>query len=808
MGVLDSTARIRARILAEQGASGLVRADYRSTRAEGVSDFVVGQYFTSAESGALRMYKRIAAAPFYEDQGDAAAPMGKDFFLSAATLPAAKTANLSALLQGIDTVVLADRPGRWRRTNTVPVGDEIDRTAFVDGGGQCWEIEPTNGAIDIRSLGAQPGQDIAGIFKTAVSWAAKRIAAPFVATMIVIPPGTWYFDAPIVVTDVSVTVRAVGARIIKRHDTDHAFVATGTWTPVAVTSGSVSGSTSITVSSTAGITARSLLRIVSDDEVAGSYPQNANGAGFCYRGEVAVAAAPPTGQTVTLATPLRDTYSTNVRLGVYRDVQIDIEGGLWEGEEGHDDTWSKGIFKFQGALGLVSIRNLIVRRCYGSSAIKLYGLYQPQVTGVAFVGFSLSSTHDKYDYGIEDGNCTGLLASDLRAMGMLRHVYTTTASQVTANAAELAFYGLARSMNVGNVTAVGNFQAAIDAHHGSEDGLFHNWTITGTGSAGSAVGCRGRGHRISNVRASGCRYGLYVFTERGKITTAADIAARGTRDIIVENCSFTGCDYSALKVGDVRNLRIIGGRFESKTWRTWTFDTNTDAINSVVLEGRIVFAPGNRNYAGGNEGISSHAVEMYGSTTIENAGVVSFDLANANTDGAFGSLALIYRQSGQANSWIGFGRVETVNLALGVLSVFGGGDISCSVEDGEFVLPTGVRLGTGASTRTRRVRLRGRSQAATKKLASGTTEVFLDNSSSRAIIYSDPLTADQNIRLPTNDPCDGDTFEIYRLATCTGAFNINVRQGSPTVTTVKLIAAAGVSARFVYSGDLGTWVTI
>lgn len=95
MSLFDTTARIREQILAEQGASGLVRADYRSTRAEGVADFAVGQYFTSAETGALRTYLRTNVAPFYQDQGDAAAPLSQQLLYRA--LPARDLSDFGAV---------------------------------------------------------------------------------------------------------------------------------------------------------------------------------------------------------------------------------------------------------------------------------------------------------------------------------------------------------------------------------------------------------------------------------------------------------------------------------------------------------------------------------------------------------------------------------------------------------------------------------------------------------------------------------------------------------------------------------------
>ncbi|WP_230771135.1 hypothetical protein [Sphingomonas sp. Leaf4] len=55
-------------------------ANFQSTRAEGVAAFPVGAYFSSAETGSTRVYKRIAAAPGYEDQGDNAAPVSRQNF--------------------------------------------------------------------------------------------------------------------------------------------------------------------------------------------------------------------------------------------------------------------------------------------------------------------------------------------------------------------------------------------------------------------------------------------------------------------------------------------------------------------------------------------------------------------------------------------------------------------------------------------------------------------------------------------------------------------------------------------------------
>lgn len=73
-----------AAVLAQNSANAAqALTNYRSTLAEGVSDFAVGEFFSSAETGELRLYKRIVGSPFYEDQGDDVVPITKGYLLGA-----------------------------------------------------------------------------------------------------------------------------------------------------------------------------------------------------------------------------------------------------------------------------------------------------------------------------------------------------------------------------------------------------------------------------------------------------------------------------------------------------------------------------------------------------------------------------------------------------------------------------------------------------------------------------------------------------------------------------------------------------
>ncbi|WP_069337158.1 hypothetical protein [Sphingobium yanoikuyae] len=63
-----------ADVLSQTGTGG---APFRATFTEAISDLAVSEYFTCAETGYLRTYQRTATAPYYEDQGDVAAPVSQ-----------------------------------------------------------------------------------------------------------------------------------------------------------------------------------------------------------------------------------------------------------------------------------------------------------------------------------------------------------------------------------------------------------------------------------------------------------------------------------------------------------------------------------------------------------------------------------------------------------------------------------------------------------------------------------------------------------------------------------------------------------
>lgn len=81
---LAVSARVAAELARDAAIAGASSSGYRPTLAAGITDFLVGQFFTSDDQGAvsahpnqLRLYKRIASSPFYQDQGDEASPVSR-----------------------------------------------------------------------------------------------------------------------------------------------------------------------------------------------------------------------------------------------------------------------------------------------------------------------------------------------------------------------------------------------------------------------------------------------------------------------------------------------------------------------------------------------------------------------------------------------------------------------------------------------------------------------------------------------------------------------------------------------------------
>lgn len=94
-------------------------ANFRATIAQGVADFAVNEFFSSGETGELRIYKRTGTSPFYVDQGDTVAPLSK-------ALLASTTGNTGSALVGYK----GPWTGAVARTTKVKLDDIISLKDF------------------------------------------------------------------------------------------------------------------------------------------------------------------------------------------------------------------------------------------------------------------------------------------------------------------------------------------------------------------------------------------------------------------------------------------------------------------------------------------------------------------------------------------------------------------------------------------------------------------------------------------------------------------------------------------------------
>lgn len=178
-------AREAARAAADTAQAALAGTvaigNYRPTRAQGVADFAVGEFFTSDETGALRAYRRITAAPGYEDMGDSAAPLSRPVGLNRANHTGTQPmASVDGLLTSFDkavpgfnliaTIPEAGRAGVLAGTSTTNYRAEIQaaldlyKDVFLPAGAQVCidgELIAQNGAkitgngSTIKQLGSQ-----------------------------------------------------------------------------------------------------------------------------------------------------------------------------------------------------------------------------------------------------------------------------------------------------------------------------------------------------------------------------------------------------------------------------------------------------------------------------------------------------------------------------------------------------------------------------------------------------------------------------------------------------------------------------
>lgn len=130
---LQAEAALGEAVVAKEGAelardaavAGASSAGYRPTLAEAITDFTVGQFFTSDDQdevtthpNELRLYERIVGSPFYLDQGDEAAPVGRFFLSQDETADRIGTASGETVQAALDKLRLAPSGDTTGETDT------------------------------------------------------------------------------------------------------------------------------------------------------------------------------------------------------------------------------------------------------------------------------------------------------------------------------------------------------------------------------------------------------------------------------------------------------------------------------------------------------------------------------------------------------------------------------------------------------------------------------------------------------------------------------------------------------------------
>lgn len=172
----SEAAQLAAELARDAAIAGASSSGYRPTLAAAITDFAVGQYFTSDDQGAvsahpnqLRLYRRIASSPFYQDQGDEAAPVSRSL------LAASDGYELIGTPDGTLDEVLADINKRFENKLSIrkdfgAKGDGTDDTAafnaaiaYINANGSRFasanigfEIEVGPGKYNLKAGGLDP----------------------------------------------------------------------------------------------------------------------------------------------------------------------------------------------------------------------------------------------------------------------------------------------------------------------------------------------------------------------------------------------------------------------------------------------------------------------------------------------------------------------------------------------------------------------------------------------------------------------------------------------------------------------------
>lgn len=252
------------------------------------------------------------------------------------------------------------------------------------------------------------------------------------------------------------------------------------------------GATTLTVASTTGIAVGEYLLLGSNDVF--------HAAANNKRGEVVQVATIASGTSLTLWTPLRDSYTTANTASLYK--RGDIVGGGISGitiDDAEPNTHKMGYIEVQHARGY-SIDNVACINA-GGAALLLDNVIDSSVTNFYSAEQNDDTSNGWFGYGINVSNsCDSITIADSH-FARVRHGVTTTGSGGGR-------MGVPRNIIVANCTGRACNTPVFDTHPDSGGVSFIGCGVTGSRSA--AFQLRGRDDRVVDADVNGAGCGVQV----------------------------------------------------------------------------------------------------------------------------------------------------------------------------------------------------------------------------------------------------------------------------------------------------------
>jgi hypothetical protein len=411
--------------------------------------------------------------------------------------------------------------GRWIK-NAVTGTPSQSPTDLInallnDADGNQWEMLSTTAYLE--EFGG--GGDWNG--STGTDNSAALIAALASRKKIKFTNGKRYmFSNPVAVTNTDVNIDFNEAEIIQNGDFDLLSVEQD-FTDIQVVSsfnksalidltngdiGSDTRTTAITVEDGSAYTKGDIVKIYSDDFIAGVAAANKE-----RKGEFAKVAGVD-GDEVYFFSQLRENYATNVRLAKMSDqYRVRVVNGIFDHDGSINPTYSGSVIHLTGCFE-PELVNLHAKRtrsefveldaCFGA---KSFNITAKQLT-TSFANFAYG--YVLVEYACEAGLHIGLKGWDAR------HVYTDGTRSTEEDDTRVSRYGSTRSVMVVNGYGFNSQNASFDTHYSARGGLFIgciselpyngpngtqlNYQLRGVGA--SILDCRsfgGRGYRINGA---------------------------------------------------------------------------------------------------------------------------------------------------------------------------------------------------------------------------------------------------------------------------------------------------------------------